>query len=561
MRGYSFTLLLAALFVAACQFKVDTGPESCSVKEDCPADLVCKASSGECVTCTGDAHCSDGKLCDTAASKCVECLEDAQCDDGRCQPDSHKCVQCLEGADCLSGACDEANHTCTECAADGDCDDGDACTADACTGGQCLHTGLPDGVDCDTDNPCTAGACVDGDCKVEYMPDQTNCDDGDPCTKNDRCVSGNCIGMKLMDCNQEDKDKDGFTKAEGDCDDNDAAVNPNEPEKCGDNIDNNCNGQKDEGCEKTCEPADCNDNDDCTEDFCDNGVCHNQMKPGCGMECEPADCNDNDDCTDDWCDFGECRNDPIPGCGMNCDPPDCNDFNDCTKDWCQNGECVHQPIDECCLDLPEICNGVDDDCDGQVDEDGVCNGACAVVKNGDLGVCGLFLGYAFTGTSCQGISGCSCDPFCDEIFETLDICEEVCLGVTTACATPAEFAMVDLDGLLDNFDEHIGQKRTIQGFVHIGNKSCIDIAFCPVGCTANLFLAENPVAAFKKLLLQGDVNEPDGNVGKVECSSPDCNIEDGCFPFFPDEYVMLWGVPKYSAALKEHFDVYGYCGP
>lgn len=48
--------------------------------------------------------------------------------------------------------------------------------------------------------------------------------------------------------NPDDKDKDGYTPAQGDCDDNNAAIHPGAPEICGDGKDNNCDGNTDEGC-------------------------------------------------------------------------------------------------------------------------------------------------------------------------------------------------------------------------------------------------------------------------------------------------------------------------
>lgn len=44
-----------------------------------------------------------------------------------------------------------------------------------------------------------------------------------------------------------DADNDGFTADNGDCDDNDASVNPYAMDICGDSIDNNCNGYVDDG--------------------------------------------------------------------------------------------------------------------------------------------------------------------------------------------------------------------------------------------------------------------------------------------------------------------------
>lgn len=114
-------------------------------------------------------------------------------------------------------------------------------------------------------------------------------------------IDDNCNG--LVD-EGFDKDGDGYTTCNGDCNDNNAAVSPGAQEVCGDGVDNNCNGQQNEGC------------------ACSNGAARQ-----CGT------------------DAGECE------------------FGVQTCSSGQWGACVGGVVPK-----PETCNGKDDDCDGQTDE-------------------------------------------------------------------------------------------------------------------------------------------------------------------------------------------------
>jgi hypothetical protein len=76
----------------------------------------------------------------------------------------------------------------------------------------------------------------------------------------------------------------------------------------------------------------CDDKNACTEDSCDPEI-------GCVYQVDP--CNDGIDSTKDWCD-------PTDGCHhekIDCDDDKpCNDDNPCTEDWCdEEGSCVFEP--------------------------------------------------------------------------------------------------------------------------------------------------------------------------------------------------------------------------
>src|SRR5439155_941916 len=101
------------------------------------------------------------------------------------------------------------------------------------------------------------------------------------------------------------------------------------PEGC-DGIDNNCDGQVDEG----------------GDALCDDGVfCNGAETCGGATGCQPGtppSCDDGNPCTTDACDptLG-CTHTPLPGCPPCTTPADCNDRNACTTDTCNAGICAN----------------------------------------------------------------------------------------------------------------------------------------------------------------------------------------------------------------------------
>ena len=128
-------------------------------------------------------------------------------------------------------------------------------------------------------------------------------------------------------------------------------------------------------------PAECEDWDGCTLEFCDDNVCYSQPDP------DPACCNTNDECMDEdeICTEDVCKNNVctyLPSGAEGCCQVDaeCDDTDPCTKDLCTDQACVY--INLCCA--------VDDDCDDGDDQctaDQCIGGSCYFVPTGAEGCC------------------------------------------------------------------------------------------------------------------------------------------------------------------------------
>jgi len=235
-----------------------------------------------------------------------------------------------------------------------------------------------------------------------------------------------------------DGDGDGYLSAPGpDCDDRAAAVHPGADEVCN-GADDDCDGDTDEGDANACGGCgavgeeSCNGVDDDCDGATDEGLTN--ACGGCGAVPDEI-CNGVDD---------DCDGDTDEGCAT-CEPSEeiCNGADDDCDGDTDEGCAVCDPATdpECDPCGPERCNGADDDCDGEVDEDvplgDACEaglGACAAPGVWACGpnatfVCAAEDPTAVNGEVCNGV-----DDDCDGKVDELLVCATCLPGAVGTCA-------------------------------------------------------------------------------------------------------------------------------
>jgi hypothetical protein len=333
----------------------------------------------------------------------------------------------------------QIEESCQPCEDDGDCRDGASCVdmGDE-EGGRCfVLCGIEDG----------AG-------------DETGCEMGVACTTLSDDVSV-CVPEDPELCEPfcYDLDSDGYGVGEGcpqegrDCAPDDASVYPSASDLC-DGLDNDCDGNSDEDfMPETCGVGLCGATSACVE--------------GQLMECVPSAPAMEDltcDGLDDDCD-GSADEDYIAvGCGAG---------------LCAAESACVEGAEQSCMPLePETlddlsCDGVDEDCDGAIDEDfsnscgfGLCRAFAVCAGGAESCEPGLADPLELDGL-CDGIDS-DCDGSADEGFDTtsvagcgLGVCarESSCEGGQTVCTPGAPLAATDetCDGVDDDCDGEIDE--------------------------------------------------------------------------------------------------------
>ncbi len=326
-------------------------PEICgdTVDQDCDGADDLGDEDGDTyidATCGGD-DCDDG---DAALNPGVDVDVDGSnacddCDDGDAANFPGNLEICADGIDqdCdgsdQSGDVDGDTFISEGCIGGDDCDDNNASVFpgafdndgdgyDVCA--DCYDLG---GDNSEFVNPGLTEVCADGldnDCDGDF----DNLDgDGDGFVSTDCFAGDDCDDTDAAINPQTDADGDGFNACT-DCDDTDALVFPGTTEVCDDGVDQNCNGADLLG--------------DVDLDGFDSVLCG-------GDDCDDADAAFNPDATD-ICD----------GVDLNCDgeTTSTDADNDGFYDAACGGEDCDDDMQSVHPDASEVCDGIDNNCDG-----------------------------------------------------------------------------------------------------------------------------------------------------------------------------------------------------
>ncbi len=291
--------------------------------------------------CTGDLQCTDGVYCN-GAERCMP---------GAVGADARGCLAASPATPCLTGQmCDEAQQRCmTQCAHALDAD-GDGHRASDCGGDDCDDSdanrfpGNPEV--CDVANR-------DEDC--------------DPITFGFRDIDMDAF-IDARCCNMA---TGGAMNCGDDCNDSRANVHPGLAEVC-DGLDNDCNTMIDEGVQRQFLPDTDHDNFGAA-----SGATMSGCVPPAGYAEATGDCDDTNSAVHpgalEQCDAAmvdeDCNGVSNPSALCNCS-------GDISRMCAQPGacamgsqRCIGGAWGACSIiAIAEVCNGVDDDCDGTVDQ-------------------------------------------------------------------------------------------------------------------------------------------------------------------------------------------------
>lgn len=450
---------------------------------------------------------------------------------------------------------------------------------------------------CERNSDCASGACIRVSESRSVCVGSCESDEVCPVGPNWACVPANEVDVKFCAC-QSNADE----------------------ELCGDGIDNDCDGLVDDCfvcAGRLIAPGDVDNCGGCgircaDGAACRYGVCEcEEGTEGCTLdpsapECDDAaDCDDDIPCTEDVCSTGRCVNTVVParcGAGEVCDlrkngcvpGKPCADDSDCRDDDPCTTEVVCDPASRVCLWTPldgdgdgqpprvcggtdcddsdgltftgavELCDGIDNSCDGLVDvplAENACgeNQACEVGRcecTGDLTMCfGRCVDTDKDALNCGGCGApCGANETCAggtcECGEGFTDCGTSCTDTAAdlnhcgACGQPCAFGEVCEESVCVNFDDcaaspcnadsedcvdELGGFSCVckPGFVASGG-TCVDVNECLAANDCAAGACSNTPGGYECICPKGFTGD-----GKVcddidECADDPCDDHGTC---------------------------------
>ena len=241
-----------------------------------------------------------------------------------------------------------------------------------------------------------------------------------------------------------DEDGDGFSLEDGDCDDSDSETSPVAEEVC-DGVDNDCDGEIDEddasdaatwqldadgdgyGDPDSVATA-CQQPSGYVDDASDCDDAEEEIHPGASESCngrdDDCDGETDEDMMETW--YADGDGDGFGDAGLSyvsCDAP--KGYVAAKRADCDDGDAAVNP------DAEELCDGIDNDCDGETDEDDAVDATASYADGDGDGYGDADLSYA----SCDAPKGyVADDQDCDDGDPAINPeADERCDGADTDC--------------------------------------------------------------------------------------------------------------------------------